>query len=171
MPDHLGNWVLIGLEKGITMSLRDKLKRLKDDEAASCIDWEMKKNNWINSVRQLYDTIMNWFADLEKGGFVRFAQIEDEHSEEHIGPYKINLLTMDFSKRKLVLQPVGTNIIGAHGRVDMFPQGFRDQGVMLILFRAHTEPKERWEIWLDKSSKNAKSLTKENLESLIEGWL
>jgi len=153
------------------MSLRDKLQSLKADEDASRLTLEARRDNWINSVGQLYVRLMHWFEDLEEEGLVRFARTENEASEESIGPYNIEQLTMDFGRRRVVLQPVGTNIIGSDGRIDMFPQGYRDQRVMLLLFRSDTEPKDRWEIWPDTSSKNARPLTKETVEELIERWL
>ena len=45
------------------MSLKDKLKRLRDSSNGSEIDWEKNKNEWIDSVNHLFEIIQDdWFS-------------------------------------------------------------------------------------------------------------
>lgn len=150
------------------MSLREKL--LKSEEE-SRRDWETRKIRWQNAVGKLYVDVMNWLAELERDGLVRFVQVENEASEELLGSYKINQLEMDFKKTKVILQPVGAMVVGADGRVDMFRRGFHDQAVMLIYTTGNDEGEGGWDIWSGTSPRDARPLTKENLETILEAWL
>jgi len=55
----LGVGLQIKQTKRNKMSLKDKLKKLRDSSNGSEIDWEKNKNEWINSVNHLFEIIQD----------------------------------------------------------------------------------------------------------------
>jgi hypothetical protein len=54
------------------MSLKEKLKLDVRSKEKSQIDWAKRKEEWIASVNQLNELIMNGFADYKLEGLVDF---------------------------------------------------------------------------------------------------
>jgi len=79
------------------------------------IDWIDRRDKWLSAVRDLFDTIRTW---SESQGW---SVHEDEKtiSEEHIGRYKVPSLVIQCPSGRIHIDPIGCNIIGAHGRVDI----------------------------------------------------
>jgi hypothetical protein len=79
------------------------------------VDWDAKKDAWISQVSDLVETIKSW-------GDERHWLI-DEHTkkltEEHLGSYSVPELFIKTPQGQIVVEPVGRNIIGAEGRVDI----------------------------------------------------
>jgi hypothetical protein len=68
------------------------------------------------------------------------AQIS-EHGETYTAPG----LVMEFGDEGIVFDPIGAMIVGAMGRVDVYPRGSRSRAVMFILAGSVQSPV--WEIW------------------------
>lgn len=88
---------------------------LKNQE--EIIDWENKKVEWINQVKVLFGHIKGYFVRYENS-----VSIEEKTlsiNEEYIGHYTIPQLVVKFNNDTVTFTPIGRNIIGAQGRVDM----------------------------------------------------
>ena len=81
----------------------------------SRIDWDSKKEAWINLVEELCSTIKTW---TEEQGWIAH-QDEKIITEEHIGSYTVPILIIQSSQGRVHVDPIGRNIIGAEGRVDI----------------------------------------------------
>lgn len=79
------------------------------------IDWTRKRNEWISLVTALIDDITNWCEELGWSASRASKQI----TEEHIGSYEAPCLTIHAPSGRIHIDPVGVNIIGAQGRVDI----------------------------------------------------
>jgi hypothetical protein len=96
------------------------------------IDWDARKTAWISQVSELAETIKSWGS--EKHWLI------DEHSkrltEEHLGSYSVPELFIKTPQGQIVVEPVGRNIIGAEGRVDIsaFPSFNR---LLLVSLEGH----------------------------------
>ena len=87
---------------------------------AKAIDWETKKNLWLSKVNELYGHIGLWLGDLTQSGKVSLSTDEKRSVvEEHIGPYTVPVMKIGIGDETIRLDPVGTLIIGASGRVDI----------------------------------------------------
>jgi hypothetical protein len=90
----------------------------KKSEKTKEIDWAKKKEDWLTKLNKLYADIESWLKDLEQD-VVSIKYIDKEINEEHIGMYKIRKMILRIADEQVVLDPVGTLLIGAAGRVDM----------------------------------------------------
>ena len=79
------------------------------------IDWESKKNEWVKLVNELCDEMKIWAES--QGWFV--DKHEKTITEEHLGTYIVHELFIKNSEGRLTIEPIGRNIIGAEGRVDI----------------------------------------------------
>ena len=73
-------------------------------------------NEWIQNVRQLCRDVHTWSE--EQGWQVVEGQIEIR--EEPFGIYTLPELTLTLPEGKVLLKPVGRQIYGAEGRVDLY---------------------------------------------------
>lgn len=114
------------------MGLKEKLTRLR--EAALDHDPAARIAGWTADVSALYVDIENWLASYVRDGLMAPRREEVPVEESAVGPYRINRLVFDLpAGRALILDPVGVDVIGADGRVDLFMQGERSSGYVLLL--------------------------------------
>lgn len=118
------------------MGLKDLEKFLNSKEDAKeqvkNFDWEAEKQEWLNELENLYNMIENWLKPLEEKNKVKFEYKEISLIEENIGAYKAKELILHLLDQKVTLEPVGTLIIGAKGRINMIgAQG----SIMILLVR------------------------------------
>ena len=84
------------------------------------IDWEGKKNLFIEKVEELYKKIEDdYLKKYIENGKVKIDRKKTHIHEEYIGDYDIDKLIITIGDKKVVLNPVGVNIIGGYGRVDI----------------------------------------------------
>jgi len=152
------------------MSLKDKLKKLRDSSNGSEIDWEKNKNKWINSVNHLFEIIQDdWFSELEDEGLLKIQTLPIYITEEHIGKYSIDKMEITYATGSIVFEPAGRNIIGGEGRIDLYLKGEFGKGLMLILFRENGQ--DNWTLVNKQNRREQELLTKESLEKVIEQWI
>jgi hypothetical protein len=78
-------------------------------------DWRRKRDDWLAKVGDLMDSIKawagqrRWFVDEQEKAIV----------EDHIGPYTVPILFIQAPAGKIHVEPIGCNIVGAEGRVDI----------------------------------------------------
>lgn len=130
------------------------------NRVAARIDWERRRDDWLVKLRELMDSIKTWAE--QRRWFV------DEHEktieEDDVGKYTVPTLFIQAPSGKIVVEPIGCNIIGAQGRVDIesFPSLNR---LLLILvdgeWKIKTDSRIEWpEPWSEQSFINlVKALT------------
>jgi len=79
------------------------------------IDWEKKKKNWIHSVHTVFNDIKNWCSEKNW----KFVETQIFITEECVGSYPVPELRVTTNKGDINLEPVGMNIVGAQGRIDI----------------------------------------------------
>ena len=89
-------------------------RRQIDEEAQ--IDWNQVKLEWLNKLKELYKSVENWLTDLDA---VKIYYSDIELNEENIGIYAAKKMIITISDEQVLLEPVGTRVIGVKGRVDM----------------------------------------------------
>jgi CRISPR/Cas system-associated protein Cas5 (RAMP superfamily) len=81
------------------------------------IDWVGRKDKYLNKVKQLYGQVRSYLKE-----FSDTVQLSDEVvkvNEKYIGDYDAPGLKIDVLGKQASLIPVGTNIVGTPGRVDL----------------------------------------------------
>jgi hypothetical protein len=79
-------------------------------------------------------------------------------------------LEYKFGQYSLIFEPMGRNIIGAWGRVDVYVSGFKSDKYMLILIGdSFNDADWFFSSFQDKRIKMA--FNKDNIEKIIENWI
>ena len=106
------------------IAAKKKIEKTKE------IDWGKKKDNWLEKLNKLYEDIESWLNDLEQD-VVSIEYVDKDINEEHIGMYTAKKMTLRIADEQVVLDPVGTLLIGAAGRVDMIGKNGKVKFVVL----------------------------------------
>ena len=111
--------------------LKDRSKNKPDTEEQK-VDWEARKNQWLQSVENLYkivdDIIVRSFR--EAGYQVESQKERVRLYEEYVGAYEIDNYIIQANAIFIKFFPVGTIVIGAFGRVNILLPG---ETVKLVL--------------------------------------
>ncbi len=151
------------------MSLKEKLTELARNEAENN-EAENLLNFWANQVNELYNEIRNWFHDYSNEGYINFGLAKEMIDEEPY-PYEIDRLELDIKGGpSVILEPVGANIIGAWGRIDVYLNGYVENKVMLLLMKDDSG-KPYWELRKSRKREDRFVFDKKIFENLLEDWL
>jgi hypothetical protein len=105
---------------------REKKKKAKPAN----VNWAAKRDAWIKAVKALYDTVTHEYLGGAKDD-VEIAQTDVVVTERNIGEYHIPQLVLQVGDEQVVFSPVGINVVGAQGRVDV--EG--DRGATTLIWR------------------------------------
>jgi hypothetical protein len=97
-------------------------------------------------------------------------------TEEFLGAYEIPRLELFLGEKGLserieevvIFEPVGRNVIGANGKIDIYLRGRISDKALLLLMRDDNE-NLHWE--LTKNKKDRVVFDKNNFENLLDEWL
>lgn len=95
--------------------LRDKQSQ-EEQEAQSLVQ---RREEWLTSLRTLFDQIETWLAEPTAEKLVKIVKRTIEIDEYKIGRYEVPQLLLYVGHDVVRVEPVGTLIIGAKGRVDL----------------------------------------------------
>jgi hypothetical protein len=98
------------------------------------INWETEKQEWLAYLDQLYGLFEKALKSYKEQGRVTIAYDEIEIMEEYVGTYRAKRMTIGISHGRIILTPIGTNLIGAKGRVDM---SGKSGSVRIVLVDSH----------------------------------
>ncbi len=108
------------------------------------VNWDEKKKYWLDMLEKLNNKIVLW---LEPYTLDKSVQIERKMVplvEENIGDYQAPSITIKIGNSKITLEPVGTLLFGARGRVDM--KGPKGVARLVIVPKNSVEPRIRVEV-------------------------
>jgi hypothetical protein len=83
------------------------------------IDWDKARDFWLTKLGELYGTIEGELKDYIEGGTITLTRSKISLTEEHIGTYDTEQITIRIGRNTILLKPVGTLLIGTKGRVDV----------------------------------------------------
>lgn len=153
------------------MSLEDKARKLAEQEKNTPpVDWNAERDWWLDQLRELHAKIRSWLSALVAQGLVTIQDAPMRLSEEHIGVYAANALVLTFTNQAIVLEPKGTIIVGARGRIDVFLRGSRGSQVVMLLLSG---PKEcpQWTIWPERDPRSHQKLDESTFKELLNSLL
>ncbi|MDM8550242.1 hypothetical protein QUF72_09200 [Desulfobacterales bacterium HSG2] len=152
------------------MSLEEKLKKasLNRKKKDSEIDWDKRRLLWTEQVGILYGNVEKWLKRYIEKNYISVHFYEIALHEEHIGKYSMDVLELDLGEPSVVFRPVGTNMIGACGRVDWYVSGHLDDKRMLILRENDESQGFQWELW---KKRHRRPFNRDTLEETLEEWL
>jgi len=83
------------------------------------IDWEQKKRTYLEQLEKLYKSVEKFLHEFIESESVQIEKDVVTIDEEYIGKYEAPCLLIHIYGRHANLMPVGANIIGTPGRVDL----------------------------------------------------
>ena len=152
------------------MGLEDKLQKLSKFETTKKIDLQKVVLEWQTEVKKTLGKTQDWLKPYIDKGLLQVVEKEKSINEEILGEYKVKQLEYEFGKFRLVFEPVGRNILGAWGRIDVFLRGNKVDKYLLV----HLGEDIKIAKWYLSSFQNKSirtEFTKANLEKLIEEWI
>ncbi|MCD4795385.1 MAG: hypothetical protein K8R54_19290 [Bacteroidales bacterium] len=153
------------------MGLKDKLEELNKTKSIDEIDTQKIISDWQKEVKETLGKTKKWFKSYIDKGLLKTIENNKNITEEQLGSYEIDLLEYEFGRNSfLVFEPVGRNILGAWGRIDVYLRGRKTDKYILVLLGDNFK-NAKWFLapFTDKSKKI--EFNKANLEGLIEKWI
>ena len=107
------------------------------------VDWNRRRELWLKNLEQLYLQIRDWLRSY-KDDYDIIEVLEDvpdiQIQEKFLDAYDAPQLKFKIGRHQFLFQPVGTNIVGAQGRVDLYgPYGKR-----MLIKPEVGEEKRKW---------------------------
>lgn len=82
-------------------------------------DWNLRRERWLEKLGEFYDFVdssLKKYVDRDK---VRIVHGTKSLNEQYVGSYEAPTRLVEIGDNQISLDPVGTMLIGAYGRVDM----------------------------------------------------
>lgn len=92
---------------------------------------EERVKSWLEKIGQLYRQVEGYLAPFTAQGQIRFERRGRQLNEEFLGNYEAPALLIRIGAKEVALEPVGSVVIGAQGRVDL--RGMRDERKLVLL--------------------------------------
>lgn len=89
------------------------------NEPERAIDWERELEEWRVQLDQFNNKVLDFlkmYVDQKK---VKVEFVRKRIHEQYVGRYEVEALEVTIGNVKVKLDPIGTNLFGAKGRVDM----------------------------------------------------
>lgn len=116
--------------------LRQIAKQNNYKQGGKLIDWEKKKNDWLEQLTLLYQKIEQWLSDVEG---IKTQRQQIWISEEYIGRYQVDRLLVYVGDNLITFTPRGTIILAAKGRIDVHSSS--NKRAMIVLQKKGERPK------------------------------
>lgn len=103
-------------------------------EVAS-VDWDSERKEWLDYLDRLYKKIESLLHKYVSSGQIQLGYRQVELNEENIGSYVAKQMFLKIGPKSVVLEPIGTVLIGSKGRVDIIGPAGKAQ-LLLVDSRA-----------------------------------
>lgn len=113
------------MDKNLTKFLKKKQK-----QSGTPINWDDRRDKYIAAVQALHGRIGNLLAEPIRQNMVRLQQRKKDLTENYIGTYSIDDLSLVIGDEQVRFSPRGRNIVGAEGRVDVV--GERGEAILIL---------------------------------------
>ncbi|MCA8895486.1 MAG: hypothetical protein KDA48_09550 [Amphiplicatus sp.] len=156
------------------MSLKDKLRELKKQEEAGQQMLEESKTLWVQDCDRLMSEIKQWISAYEMDGLASVRTEPLTINEERVTPYTVSQHSIDFMGRGSVrIRPIGTFLIGAHGRIDVIFQSRKGpQSSFMLIRRKDDAGRFYWKIVEKENRQKVEAdYSIQNFEAKIEQYL
>jgi len=83
------------------------------------IDWNVQLSEWKNYLSEFYNRVEGYLSEYIEDGNIALQYTTKRMHEEYIGNYEVNRLHIKLANKSTTLEPIGTNLIGSKGRVNL----------------------------------------------------
>lgn len=114
----------------------------------STIDWKQEKKMWLSSINKLYSDVSTWLEPLKTNPNFKITMDTIVLNEEEVGDYEVQRMIFELKSQRAFLQPIGTMIIAAKGRIDLI--GANGTVKLILVDKQLTKPKVTANIYTEK---------------------
>jgi hypothetical protein len=139
-------------------------KKTHYDTQRVAIDREGNKKIWLNGLDRLYTNINAWLHSLIQEKVVAVNYEEMILAEDFMASYRVKNMHITVGTELVSLKPMGMNVIGAAGRVDM--EG--EEGTVMLVLLSKEVNHYQWYIVVRTSQKQYFPLVKESFTDALE---
>lgn len=104
-------------------SFTEFLRSKQNEEQAESAGLEKRKSEWLDSLNELFMQIEEWLSEPLSQNLITLKKEIMEFDEYKIGSYRASRLILQIGYNTVYIEPVGTIIVGAKGRVDVKTSG------------------------------------------------
>lgn len=98
----------------------DFVKRQQEAAAGiASVDWDGERKEWLGHLDKIYKKVESLLHKYVSAGQIQIGYRQVELNEENIGPYTAKQMVLRIGPKSVVLEPIGTLLVGAKGRVDI----------------------------------------------------
>ena len=83
------------------------------------MDWEKELEEWLEHLNRLMKKIKKFLKDYIEQNRVTLEYRNKKVTENNIGTYDVKIVSILIGNAKVDIEPIGRNVIGAKGRVDI----------------------------------------------------
>ena len=83
------------------------------------VDWEAELDEWKKYLHTFHKQVEGYLQPYIASGQIKLERENIDIHEENIGTYEVDTLNITVGNQTITLTPIGTNLIGAKGRIDM----------------------------------------------------
>jgi hypothetical protein len=95
-------------------------------------DWGATRDEWLARLDALYCQILEFLKDFTANGSIECSFSETVLNEEDIGVYSAKTMKIRIGRQNVLLEPIGTMLIGFAGRVDAVGSAGRRAQLVLV---------------------------------------
>lgn len=119
----------------------------QENNQEETIDWEVEKEKWIEDIENFSKQVKKYFEKY-KDNVVIDEQLLSMN-EQFIGSYESKRIIVKFSNDTVTFTPVGRNVIGAKGRIDM--EGKAGKVKFVLVKESMKEPQILMKVFYDEN--------------------
>jgi hypothetical protein len=122
-------------------------KKIKEKTEEKIIDWNARRDEWLLYLSQFYDRVENFLDEYKRDGKLSLQYNNKEIIEEQIGSYSAKTLEIHLGNDRVKLDPIGTILIGATGRIDLI--GANGKIKFVLVDRKLSVPQIKFNVWIE----------------------
>ena len=89
------------------------------NETERSIDWARELEEWRDHLKQFNAKVLEFLKAYVDQDKVRVEHVTKRIHEQQIGRYEVKAIEVVIGNTKVKFEPIGTNLFGAKGRIDM----------------------------------------------------
>jgi len=153
------------------MALTDKLEVIKKakEQASRGTDWNARKEIWLSRYNSLLEEVESHFKPMVEKGLLSVSRSDYPIDEEEVGRYSAPALKILVGNQEFRIEPMGTLLIGAFGRVDI--RYYNKNESAMLLLTGDSIASSEWKMLYPRDALGVQPLTMVKIDDLLEKWL
>ena len=134
----------------------------------SPVDWEARRQEWLEHISQFYTMIEFFLKEYKESGKLSYQYSQKNITEEYAGSYSVRVLDIKLGEHKVRLEPIGTIIISATGRIDLI--GANGKVKFVLVNKTYTAPSPAKVTIVSEGKQKSKDKKIEKPEKVELAW-